>query len=151
MNDFIYNPSSFLPTVFRTALLFRLFVNDLINGRSHGSFPYTLRNIEDDEGVQEKHISDDGTLLFPGEAKKMKQASNSIMIVMKMNKAKKTVVKWPVWILNFLLGLSEQKDVLDAQMLRISLAEFEKLCTDFSIATPERGDAREPRNSSENI
>lgn len=90
INDFICSHSGTLRTEFGIALLFSLFFNDLINGRSHAAFPPTLRIIENDEGVQEEHIMTTAHCSFQAKQRKMEQASESIMNVINMNKAKKT-------------------------------------------------------------
>ena len=152
VTDFLCSHSGSLRTVFRTALLFRLFVNDVINGRSHLALPSTLRTMEDDEGVEEQNISGGSTLLFPGEAEEdeagqLQHSNHDEYEESEDNGSKMARVR----ILNFLPGLSKQKDVLDAQILRISPAEFDKLCTSFPTGTPEREKSKEAGNSVEDM
>ena len=152
MTEFLSSHSESLRTVFRTAILFRSFLTDVINRKSHLGWPSTLLNIEEEETVQEQSISDGVALLFLREAAKYEAEQptrNERDESEESEGSGSTLAR--VRILNFLPGVTKQKDVLDAKILSISPAELDNLCMTSSIGTLERDNVREAGSFVENM
>lgn len=134
VEEFLASHTGSLRTVYRTALLFRGFVQDTINGSCHLSMPSTPLNDENEvrgpNDFSRDAVRSQGSLLQDAEYSQQ----GSIRIGLQLR--------------DFLPGISKQKDVMDAQILRMSPAKFSTLCTDSLSATNEHVEERDAINSS---
>ena len=171
---FLSSHAASLRTVYRTALLFRTFVKDVINGRSHLDMPSTLKDFDQPnrarnirylpkQTVQVEEHESDRELEIAAELDETGSRNDRIPSPPNCPDADSdcsqetesfqrgsTVVC--LRIRDFLPGISKQKDILDSQILRMSPAKFYKLCTSSPTPPPNETDceavddrANEPR------